>query len=504
MRSSNKFKKAMIVATVCLLSIATLAGCALFASTGPRGAPGRDGNTVVTSYVDYLHFLWNANDDQFGVRAYFGGDFERFMREFPKRFLHMQGPQGPGGKFETATVANDVMRSTVDITTSGNMFSSGAGVIYYLETTAGLSNDVTSVDRFTGRGFVITNWHVVFRTRSAGEQEPAANVQLYLFGLRPFGIAIPARVIGGSVEHDVAVLEFDGGRSLVNREGLDISTPWETSRGLINSRVNRIDNGSGGLKVNPDTSYDAIAPARLPTEIGGFFGCVPVGRTIFAVGNPIGNAMSFTEGTVSVSSEVIRLDAMDGQGVQIDGRGWVFNRVMRISAAINSGNSGGGVFNQSRELVGITQARMMWHNEPRDPVDNIAYVIPLDVAIPIARQIIDRAGGTTNYVAWLNRVDARFTVYDRNPHVEFINGMLTLTANVFIDEITGASRPNLGVGTQLLSVKIYQDGISDPQRFTLTRAHQFRELMIRGYGDHQRVYVGVRIDVGDAITYLQL
>ena len=75
---------------------------------------------------------------------------------------------------------------------------------------------------------------------------------------------------------------------------------------------------------------------------------ITVGERVNAIGNAAGGGISVTEGILSVDSEIISVK--DDDIVQS-------YRVMRVDAAINSGNSGGGLFDSSGELIGIVNAK---------------------------------------------------------------------------------------------------------------------------------------------------
>ena len=67
----------------------------------------------------------------------------------------------------------------------------------------------------------------------------------------------------------------------------------------------------------------------------------------------------------------------------VDGVTNVTFRTIRIDTAINSGNSGGGLFNEHGELIGIVNAKLV-----STEIENIAYAIPRDIAINIANNLI--------------------------------------------------------------------------------------------------------------------
>jgi serine protease Do len=108
---------------------------------------------------------------------------------------------------------------------------------------------------------------------------------------------------------------------------------------------------------------------------------VPIGSTAIAIGNPSAGGLSATSGIVSVDSEHIVMKAVD----ELTN---VAFRVQRTDSAINSGNSGGGLFNSSGELIGIVNAKIN-----SSEIENIGYAIPGNIAIGAAQNIIDNCDG---------------------------------------------------------------------------------------------------------------
>ena len=65
--------------------------------------------------------------------------------------------------------------------------------------------------------------------------------------------------------------------------------------------------------------------------------------------------------------------------ITADGKTEVSLRVMRVDTAVNSGNSGGGLYNDEGNLIGIVNAKIVY-----DGVENIGYAISSSVAAAIA------------------------------------------------------------------------------------------------------------------------
>lgn len=95
------------------------------------------------------------------------------------------------------------------------------------------------------------------------------------------------------------------------------------------------------------SAQDGVDLAVVRVELPGASDPVPVrsadlprvGDAVFAVGNPLGYEASYTAGVVS---------AVRTSG---DGPGAV--RVLQVQASVNSGNSGGGLYDQEGRLIGL-------------------------------------------------------------------------------------------------------------------------------------------------------
>ena len=94
---------------------------------------------------------------------------------------------------------------------------------------------------------------------------------------------------------------------------------------------------------------------------------VYTGETVYAIGNPEGYGMSATQGIISKESETISINLSSSSYLQNIKE----YRVIRTDAAINSGNSGGGLFNRAGKLVGIVNSK-----SGESDVDNMGFALP--------------------------------------------------------------------------------------------------------------------------------
>ena len=205
--------------------------------------------------------------------------------------------------------------------------SAGSGVIYQL-------------DKEKGDAYVITNYHLVYdRNNQTTQSGVSSSIKIYLYGMQSDQYAIDATYVGGSKYYDIAVLKVSGNSILSQSQARAVS--------LADS--------------------DAVS----------------VGETAIAVGNPEALGISATAGIVCVDSENIKMTIADDVTK-------VNMRVMRIDTAINSGNSGGALYNAKGELIGITNAKIV-----SEDTENIAYAIPSNIAVGVAQNIIKTCDGTS-------------------------------------------------------------------------------------------------------------
>ena len=199
--------------------------------------------------------------------------------------------------------------------------SAGAGVIY-------------QIDKQKGNAYIITNYHVIYNTDAdtAATDGISEDIKIYLYGQEYEDYAIKAEYVGGSMNYDIAVLRVTGSEVLMQSNA--VAATFSDSNNIS------------------------------------------VLETAIAIGNPEASGISATVGSVNVDSEYLTMSAISGNGNTT-------LRVMRIDAAVNRGNSGGGLFNDKGELIGIVNAKMS-----SSTIDNIGYAIPSNVAKNVADNII--------------------------------------------------------------------------------------------------------------------
>ena len=240
-------------------------------------------------------------------------------------------------------------------TVTGGLISK-KDVEYSMSTGSGV---IIDLDKKNGDALVVTNYHVIYNKDSDAKGIcKNQDMRLYLHGgtvnfyadetqgtFSDGGAdAMRATFIGGAMEYDVALLKIEGS------EYLKKSNATEAKLG-----------DSEKMKE---------------------------GEKVFAIGNPDGAGISVTSGVLSVKSEYIDIEAIDERDTDgVIGTDTVSYRVMRTDAAINGGNSGGGLFNAKGELIGITNAKSVGTDK-----DDMGYALPIYDVLAVRDNIIDNGG----------------------------------------------------------------------------------------------------------------
>lgn len=296
--------------------------------------------------------------------------------------------------------------------TTSSYASKGSGVIY-------------SLDKEQGNAVIVTNYHVVFDAESNTETGVSDDISVYLYGAEYDAKAIPATYLGGSLYYDVAVL------------------------------------------CVKDSDLIRTAPLQAATFADSDKTCA--GDTAIAVGNAAGLGISVTRGIVSVDSEYITMKAADEKTT-------VTFRVMRIDTAINSGNSGGGLYSRNGELIGIVNAKMSVSG-----IENIAYAIPSRIVKGVAENILKNSGIAAGPQT-VQRVVLGATLGTVNSAaaIDEETGLVRVRETVAISDVTKGSLAD-GV---LQEGDILQSATLAGETVTITRRFQLLDLLLHaGEGD---------------------
>ena len=133
-----------------------------------------------------------------------------------------------------------------------------------------------------------------------------------------------------------------------------------------------------GYDESNDIAVLKIDASDLTPVVLGDSDTLNVGDTVVAIGNPLGElTFSLTTGVVSALDRPVTLST-----------GTTMN-LIQTDCAINSGNSGGALFNLYGEVIGITNAKYSSSGSSSEAsIDNIGFAIPIDQVRSIFESII--------------------------------------------------------------------------------------------------------------------
>lgn len=169
----------------------------------------------------------------------------------------------------------------------------------------------------------------------------------------------------------------------------------------------------GADEIN-DLAVLKVDATGLPHVTMGSSDALIVGDQVVAVGNALGELSSSM--TVGYVSGINRNIATDGSTVI---------NMLQTDAAINSGNSGGPLFNMKGEVVGITSAKYSGTTSSGASIEGIGFAIPIDDVKSLIADLVEHGYVTSAYLG--------VKVSEMDPKVA---GAYGLPIGVYVVEVT--------------------------------------------------------------------
>lgn len=142
-----------------------------------------------------------------------------------------------------------------------------------------------------------------------------------------------------------------------------------------------------GFDAANDIAVLKIRASGLTPVVLGDSDRLNVGDPVVAIGNPLGElTFSLTAGAVSAKDRLITMST-----------GATMN-LIQTDCAINSGNSGGGLFNLYGEVVGITNAKYSASSTTEASIDNIGFAIPVNSIQEMVVSMIEKGYYVKPYI----------------------------------------------------------------------------------------------------------
>lgn len=142
-----------------------------------------------------------------------------------------------------------------------------------------------------------------------------------------------------------------------------------------------------GYDENNDIAVLKVDAAELTPVILGDSDNLNIGDDVLAIGNPLGElTFSLTAGKISAKDREVTFS----NGVMMN--------LLQTDCAINSGNSGGALFNLYGEVIGVTNAKYSGGTQGTASIDNIGFAIPLNSIKGIVESIIEKGYASKPYI----------------------------------------------------------------------------------------------------------
>ncbi len=190
-----------------------------------------------------------------------------------------------------------------------------------------------------------------------------------------------------------------------------------TSDGYIATNYHVVENGSSirvtlfngqeyeasimGYNESKDIAVLKVNATGLPCVVLGDSDKVLVGEQIMAIGNPLGElTFSLSVGVVSA----VNREVLFAEGTKM--------KLIQTDCAINSGNSGGAMFNAYGEVVGIATGKYSGETGSGTYIDNIGFAVPINDIKAMVKQIIEKGYASRAYLGiTFTDVDERTQFY---------------------------------------------------------------------------------------------
>ncbi|NLO85511.1 MAG: PDZ domain-containing protein [Clostridiales bacterium] len=141
-----------------------------------------------------------------------------------------------------------------------------------------------------------------------------------------------------------------------------------------------------GIDANKDIAVLKVDGLTLSPVVLGDSDVLNVGDWAICIGNPLDFSATTTVGVISALNREIASSSADAYGKRST------NTMIQTDAAINSGNSGGGMFNVAGELVGIPSIKYTGSAFSGSSVEGIGMAIPINEAKSLINDVLSGNG----------------------------------------------------------------------------------------------------------------
>ena len=429
------------LASIVLSAVMLFAGCVMDGADGIDGRDGKDGQNVT------IEDIYNRYVSEHGYIS-----FEDFLREY----LSYNDSELQEAASLRSTINRSLMSgvtiltrfaysTTRPIAQTSHKIYTGSGAILWL-------------DKASGDAYVVTNCHVIYDDSSDSVYCP--DIRLYLYGQDISGVnyliknnnitgdenyRIPAEVVGASVNYDIALLKVTGSSVLQRNDVVAVSGKASVAQALNDSFI------------QDESSF--------------------VGETVYAIGNASGEGMSASNGIISKDSEHVDISLSDVNENKTNNY-----RVLRTTAPINHGNSGGALYNTSGKIVAIVNAK-----DEGEDIDNMGYALPANTVRRLLVSMYDSyvANGNSPISSGgsqcgINKAFLNITTVVSDSYARLNEkGLAVIYELVKVDSVEGApGNKVLQKGDILISAQLISSDGTVKEDIKITRNFSLSEMLI--------------------------
>ncbi len=198
-----------------------------------------------------------------------------------------------------------------------------------------------------------------------------------------------------------------------------------------------------------------------------------VGEQVCAIGNPLGElTFTFTAGYVSARDRTITME--NGERMNM----------LQTDTAINSGNSGGPLFNMYGEVIGITSAKYSSSSSSSASIEGIGFAIPINDVKDMVTDIIQKGyvTGKPNVGILMNDVSSEATLRYGIPAGAYVEAVLEGScgekAGLKAGDIITAVGENAVASSDALASQVKEYKAGETVQFTVYREGEYLTLDI--------------------------
>lgn len=228
-----------------------------------------------------------------------------------------------------------------------------------------------------------------------------------------------------------------------------------------------------GFDASADIAVLKVDAEDLPCAEIGSSSAIKVGAQVVAIGYPLSSdTASMTVGYVSAKDQVVSTDGSVANMLQTD-------------AAINSGNSGGPLFNSAGQVVGITTSKFSGYSTSGVSIEGMGFAIPIDDVLKMIEDLCEFGYVTGAYLGvYVRDVDAYVQAYG-------------LPAGAYVDEATdglAAQRGGIKAGDVITALGGYDvESVAD-LTLALRRFNPYDEVSVTVWRNGKNVNLTVVLD----------